>query len=333
MSDAGLQKTLSSLPGKRVLVVGDVILDEYVWGEVRRISPEAPVPVVDIRSHSHVPGGAGNAAANVVSLGGTALLGGVVGEDAAADSLVEALRQGGVDAGGLVREAGRQTTTKTRVIAHSQHVVRFDREHKAALSAAAEEALLRWVDRQLGEVDACVLSDYAKGAVTDRVAAHVLAGARRAGKPVVVDPKATDYAKYRGATVLKPNLAEAERFLRQEIRDADGLLEAGRCLVGALDGSAVLITRGAEGMSLFRRGAPPLHVPAVARHVFDVTGAGDTVISTLALALAAGAPPEQAVALANLAAGVAVGKVGTARVTLAELRAAGRAELAYCEPF
>jgi D-glycero-beta-D-manno-heptose-7-phosphate kinase len=332
MSDADLHRTLASLPGKRVLVVGDVILDEYVWGEVKRISPEAPVPVVDIRSQSHVPGGAGNAAANVVSLGGTALLGGVVGEDAAADSLAEALRRGGVDAGGLVREPGRRTTTKTRVIAHSQHVVRFDREHKAALSAAAEEALLRWADRHLREADACVLSDYAKGVVTERVAAHVLAGARRAGKPVVVDPKAADYARYRGATVLKPNLAEAERFLGREVAGADGLDEAGRRLAGLLDGTAVLITRGAEGMSLFRRGAGPLHVPAVARHVFDVTGAGDTVVSTLALVLAAGAPLEQAVCLANLAAGVAVGKVGTATVTPAELREAVAAAAAPSWP-
>jgi D-beta-D-heptose 7-phosphate kinase/D-beta-D-heptose 1-phosphate adenosyltransferase len=311
---------LSIFPGRRVLIVGDVMLDEYIWGEVRRISPEAPVPVVEIRRRTYVPGGAANTAANVVSLGGTALLGGVVGGDPAATHLGKALEQGGVHATGLMVDAERPTTTKTRIIAHSQQVVRADWEQCRPLPASGEDALLAWVERQLPAVEACILSDYAKGVISVRLAEQVIRGARQAGKPVVADPKGTNLAKYRGATVVKPNLHEAGQLVKQEIHDDAALLEVGRQLIGMLDGAALLITRGAQGMSLFRHGLPPVHIPALARNVFDVTGAGDTVIGTLAMSLAAGATLEQAAQLANRAAGIAVGKVGTTAVTLEELQ-------------
>jgi D-glycero-beta-D-manno-heptose-7-phosphate kinase len=322
MREKPFRELLAAFPGRRVLIVGDVMLDEYIWGDVRRISPEAPVPVVEMQRRTYVPGGAANAAANVVSLGGVALLGGVVGRDHQAEQLGAALRLSGVEANGLFRGDGRQTTTKTRIIAHSQQMVRVDCEQRAPLSLSEEDRLLQWVETQLPGAAACILSDYAKGVVSPRLAEHVIRMARQVGKPVVVDPKGTNYAKYRGATVIKPNIHEAERFAKQEITGERSLLEVGRQLAGVLDGSAVLVTRGAQGMSLLRSGFPPAHIPAVAHNVFDVTGAGDTVISTLAMALAAGSTLEQATHLANRAASIVVGKVGTATVTLEELKIA-----------
>jgi D-beta-D-heptose 7-phosphate kinase/D-beta-D-heptose 1-phosphate adenosyltransferase len=316
-----LSKLLAAFPARRILVVGDVILDEYLWGEVRRISPEAPVPIVEIRSRTYVPGGAGNAAANVVSLGGQAFLGGVAGRDHPVEQLREALTRQGVDTGGLVLDSERSTTTKTRLIAHGQQVVRMDSEQRTLLPPPVEDTLLRWIDSHLSRADAYILSDYGKGVISNRVAEHIIQGARERRKPVIVDPKGTNYAKYRGATVVKPNIHEVQHVLKEEIEDNAGLLEASRRLADLLDGAALLITRGPEGMSLFRPGLAPLHIAAVARNVFDVTGAGDTVVSTLAMALAAGSALEQAVHLANQAAGIVVGKRGTATVMLDELRA------------
>jgi D-beta-D-heptose 7-phosphate kinase/D-beta-D-heptose 1-phosphate adenosyltransferase len=230
------------------------------------------------------------------------------------------LRVADVDAGGLIAHPARQTTTKTRVIAHSQQVVRIDREDDTPLDPEAEDRLLRWAEEMLVTADVCVLSGYAKGAVSPRFAQTMIELAGRAGKPVVIDPKGTDYTKYRGATVIKPNAHEAERVLGEAIHGEAGWLRAGRRLTAMLSGTAVLISRGPEGMSLFQEGPPPLHIPSLARNVFDVTGAGDTVVGTLALALASGASLEQSAHLANRAAGVVVGKVGTATVTLAELQ-------------
>jgi D-beta-D-heptose 7-phosphate kinase/D-beta-D-heptose 1-phosphate adenosyltransferase len=322
MTETRSHTRLAASPGKRILLVGDVILDEYIWGDVRRISPEAPVPVVEVRRRTYLPGGAANAAANVVSLGGDALLGGVIGRDSQAGQLCEALAQAHIAADGLIVDPERLTTTKTRIIAHSQQVVRMDSEHRDPLPSATEDALLLWAVRHLANVDACILSDYAKGVVSPRLAQEFIRRARQAGKPVVVDPKGTDYARYRGATVIKPNIHEVERVLKQEIHDDADLLQAGSRLTASLDGTAVLITRGPRGMSLFRPGVAPVHIATVAHNVFDVTGAGDTVVATLAIALGAAVSFEQAVVLANQAAGIVVGKVGTATVTLDELRGA-----------
>jgi D-beta-D-heptose 7-phosphate kinase/D-beta-D-heptose 1-phosphate adenosyltransferase len=315
-----LEDIIGAFDGKRVLGLGDLMLDEYILGDVRRISPEAPVPVVEVLNHTHVPGGAGNVAANVVSLGGVALLGGVVGKDHQADRLREALVRKGVALDGLFTALDRQTTTKTRIIAHQQQIVRVDAEQRAPLSMSVENELLDWAEQQMTQVDACILSDYAKGVVSQRVATHFISLARRARKPVVVDPKGTNYVNYRGATVVKPNVHEAERAVKLEITCAATLEAAGRQLLDRLEGGSLLITRGPQGMSLFQYGTEPVHIPSVAREIYDVTGAGDTVVSTLALALASGATLEQAAHLANAAAGIAVGKMGTTAVTLAELR-------------
>jgi D-beta-D-heptose 7-phosphate kinase/D-beta-D-heptose 1-phosphate adenosyltransferase len=339
-----MDKLLEAIEGKRVLVLGDTMLDEYIWGEVRRISPEAPVPVVAVRSRNCVPGGAGNTARNIASLGGHALLVSVIGGDTQATRLRAALEQPGLDLEGLLVDADRATTTKTRIVAHHQHVVRIDDEELTPLSGELEDRLLRSLEQQLSSAQACVLSDYGKGVVSARVAQHFIGLARAAGKQIVVDPKGADYAKYRGATVVKPNIDEA-RLVCPQVADSGprtrgsrqtqtaacdagllnlaqavlNLLNAGNDQSGGLRPTALLLTRGPEGMCLFEPGAAPLHIASMARDVFDVTGAGDTVAGTLALALAAGASLAEASQLANRAAGIVVGKVGTAQATRAEL--------------
>jgi D-beta-D-heptose 7-phosphate kinase/D-beta-D-heptose 1-phosphate adenosyltransferase len=323
MTGPGDEQIVRAFAGKRILIVGDVMLDEYVWGKVGRISPEAPVPVLDFTHRTCQPGGAANTAANVLSLGGTALLGGAVGPDPQGTLLLDLLRGAGGDVQGLVVAEGRWTTTKTRLIAHNQQVVRVDYERTDPLSAAREDELLGWAQGQVGQVDACVLSDYAKGVVSQRLAQRFIHLARQSGKPVLVDPKGTNFAKYRGATLVKPNLHEVERFLNHEVKEEGAFTDAGHRLIDVLEGSAVLITRGPEGMSLFRSDGPEVHIPSTAQAVYDVTGAGDTVAGTLALALAAGATLEQAARLANRAAGIVVGKVGTAQVTPEELLSGG----------
>ncbi len=325
MKAESVQELVAGLAGKRVLVVGDVMLDEYVAGKVGRVSQEAPVPVVETEHRRWTPGGAANAAANVTALGGRAVLVGVVGHDAQARRLREVLSRRGVQTEALLVDRQRPTTTKSRIVAGGQQIVRVDTEHRAALSETLEDLLLRRSRRCLQRADACILSDYGKGVVSPRLARCLISMLRRAGKPVVVDPKGADYAKYGGATVITPNLQEAQRALRLDPGEETDVLDMGRRLLKVVEGSALLITRGSQGMSLFREGAPPMYVPTEAQEVFDVTGAGDTVVGTLALALAGGAPLEQAVQLANHAAGVVVGQFGTSTVTPEDLAGAGLA--------
>jgi rfaE bifunctional protein kinase chain/domain len=317
--DLHISEAADRLAGARVLAVGDLILDEYLWGEVTRISPEAPVPVVDVRGRTLVPGGAANVATGIVALGGTALLGGVIGADAHGEQLKRALAERRVDCGGIVIDASRATTTKTRVIAHSQQVVRADAEQRGPLTPELEDALLEWAAAQVSSVDALVISDYAKGVVSARVAQGLIQLARTDDTPVVVDPKGTDYTKYAGATFLTPNVHEAERAANIVVERAEDLQELGRRLGTMSPGSLFLITRGAEGMTLASPSGS-LHVKAAAHEVYDVTGAGDTVAAILGVALARGLSAETAVSLANAGAGIVVSKVGTATVTLDELR-------------
>lgn len=314
-----LAELVSALREKSILVLGDVMLDEYIWGEVRRISPEAPVPIVEARRRTYAPGGAANVAANVSSLGGQVYLASVIGRDYSGDCLRGELVQRGVDVSGMLASADRPTTTKTRIVAHNQQVVRVDSEQRHPMSVDIEDALIKWIAAKLPSVDACVISDYGKGLLSERLTQVLIQAARQAGKPIVVDPKGTDYAKYRGATLVTPNVLEAERAAHLEVNGDGDLGHVAERLHDILEDSAVLITRGADGMSLYMNGEVPINIPTVARQVFDVTGAGDTVIGTLALALATGAPLELAVRLANIAAGVVVGKVGTATVSPNEL--------------
>lgn len=298
-----------------VAVVGDLMLDEYVWGDVHRISPEAPVPVVRVRERTHIPGGAANAAAGIVALGGTAQLIGVVGDDEPGRALLAALAERGIGRDGVVSANGRATTTKTRVIAHNQQVVRTDVEELEPPDHGLDEQLADAIAQAADGSSAVVVSDYGKGAVSGRVAAAAVSSSPG---PVIVDPKGGDYAKYRGATVITPNVHELELATRVQVVGDDTLAEAAGLLRAQLDGTAVLVTRGAAGMALFGEGMR-VDIPAVAHSVYDVTGAGDTVVAVLATALGAGAELEEAARLANRAAGIVVGKVGTASVELAEL--------------
>jgi rfaE bifunctional protein kinase chain/domain len=315
---------LAGMRGRRVLILGDLMLDEFVWGHVSRISPEAPVPVVRVTGQSFHLGGAGNVAANVRALGGVAWLAAVVGEDTAGERLRAALEAAQVDAELAVDRDGRPTTVKTRIVAHSQQVVRADREDPTEVRGRTERTLLDSLTRRMPGADALVISDYQKGVVTPRLLSKVLALARRRRVPVLVDPKVRHFRLYRGAALVTPNQLEAEQATGLQATRLDELEFVGRRVLSLLRCRAALVTRGEHGMSLFERGRPTLHVPATAREVFDVTGAGDSVIATMALALGGGATMAEAAVLANAAAGVVVGKVGTAQASVGELLAAVR---------
>jgi len=313
---------LRAMRRARVAVLGDVMLDEFLWGKVARISPEAPVPVVEVERQSFHLGGAANVAGNLRALGGSAVLFGVVGQDAGAELLGEALSHAGIVGRLQVANQGRPTTVKTRIVAQGQQVVRADREQSDDIPEAVQDRLLASLRQELPGCQALVVSDYQKGVVTERLLRKVLALARRQRVRVLVDPKLRHFARYRRVFVVTPNQSEAEQATGHSLRDSAGLLAAGRRILALLDCEAALITRGEHGMSLFERGRRPLHIATAAREVFDVTGAGDSVIATLALALAAGARLAEAALLANYAAGVVVGKLGTAQAEADEIVAA-----------
>lgn len=313
---------LDRFTGRRLLVPGDLMLDEFIWGEVRRISPEAPVPVVEVRRESWHLGGAGNVVSNLAALGAQAIPIGVIGDDAAAARLREQLAERGIESGGLIRDASRPTTLKTRIVAHSQQMVRADRESRAPVSSEIEDAVIAVFNDLIAAADAVVVSDYDKGLLTPRVLESILSAAQQARKPVCLDPKIRNFAHYRPVTIITPNQSEAERATGIEITDEKSLLAAAQRIREMLDCPHVLITRGEHGLSLLSENNSFIHIPTVAREVYDVTGAGDTVIATLALAIAAGAQVAEAAVIANHAAGIVVGKVGTATASRAELAAA-----------
>ncbi len=312
---------VAALGGHEVVIVGDVMLDRYWWGSVTRLSPEAPVPVVLKQRSSAAPGGAANVAANVASLGGLPRLVGVVGADDAGRELAAELARRGLATDDLVIDPARPTTVKTRVVAVSQHVVRVDEETSRPIDGAIAARAVERARVRLGRARVLVVSDYAKGVATPDLLRALVPEVRRRVGHVVVDPKGHDYARYRGATMVCPNRGEALAAAGLGGDEPDAIARAGAALLGDV-ADAVLITLGDAGMMLFERGRAPLAVPALARAVYDVTGAGDTVIATLSLALAAGAGLEAAVRLANVAAGLAVEQVGTTAVTAAQLEEA-----------
>jgi D-beta-D-heptose 7-phosphate kinase/D-beta-D-heptose 1-phosphate adenosyltransferase len=314
-----LRAIVARFAGRRLLVLGDLMLDRYLWGRVDRISPEAPVPVVEIERESFALGGAGNVAANLKALGAEPILIGVVGDDPDGAHLRAAFEQRGIDTRALVVDATRPTTVKTRIIAHSQQVVRADRESRGDLAGSALQQTLEALDREVGGCEGMVVSDYGKGVVNAVTIAKALASARERGIRVSVDPKESHVDAYRGVSILTPNQHEAGVMAGRRIRDDDGLREVGWGLQKRLDAEALLITRGADGMSLFERGGRYTHLPTVAREVFDVTGAGDTVVGVVALALACGADFPSACTLANHAAGLVIREVGTTSVSPLEL--------------
>lgn len=315
---------LDSLGGGRVVVVGDLMLDLFVFGEVTRISPEAPVPVVRVTRETERLGGAANVALNVQSLGGRVTLVGVVGEDLAADRLARATRECGVKAR-MVPISGRPTTVKTRVMAHRQQMVRTDHEVSDPIEPTVEKKLLAEVTRVLGRGSALIVSDYQKGVVTKAFMRALIQLARSRGVSVLVDPKVRNIGFFRGAFLVTPNQKEAEEITGIAIHTDEDAERVVRRVAKRAGTEGALVTRGEEGMSLGLRVKGKFrywHVRSAAREVFDVTGAGDTAIATLALALVAGAEPYEAMVISNLAAGVAVGKLGTSSVTAAEIRSA-----------
>ncbi len=316
-----LESLLDGFGRVRLLVLGDLVLDEYLWGDVDRVSPEAPVPVVHVRDESVVLGGAANVARNAVALGGEVALCSVLGDDAAGRRVADLLKDLGVDSGPLISVPGRPTTRKTRIIARSQQVVRFDRETLEPLDPAMGRRLLEALERALPSVDGLVVEDYGKGVLSRRIATAAMRGASEVGVPVVVDPKVA-VAPYRGAALLKPNLREAESLAGVSIRGPEDLERAAQRLRRKIGGGAVVVTRGGDGMTIFEGDGAGRDVPTVAREVFDVQGAGDTTIAALALALRAGGSLPEAAVIANAAAGVVVGKVGTATASRDDVRAA-----------
>jgi D-beta-D-heptose 7-phosphate kinase/D-beta-D-heptose 1-phosphate adenosyltransferase len=323
-----LARLVRAMQFRRVLVVGDVMLDEFLWGRVSRISPEAPVPVVEVTRQSFHVGGAGNVAANVRSLGGRAALVGLVGADDAGARVRQALERIGVEPQLVVSSDGRPTTVKTRIVAHHQQVVRADREQAGPVGRPALRALVAALRARLAAAEVVIVSDYHKGVVSAGLLRPLRASARARGLSVLVDPKLGNFRHYRGVTLVTPNQHEAEQATGLVLRGEREVEAAGRRMLTRLGCRGVLVTRGEHGLSLCQRGRRALHVRAAAREVYDVTGAGDTVIATLALALAAGASLAEAAVIANQAAGVVVGKLGTAQVSADELLRALRASAA-----
>ena len=315
-----LEKLITSFGQLRLLVVGDVMLDEYLWGDVERVSPEAPVPVVHVKRESRALGGAGNVVRNIVAMGAECVVCAVVGNDWAGDRLIDLLTDLGVDPSGVVRVGDRPTTRKTRVEARSQQMVRFDRETDEPIPSSASRRLLRVVDAALPGVQGVILEDYGKGLLPVRLLRAVMRRFNQAGIPVAVDPK-TSVAAYRGADLFKPNLREVAALTGARIRSEHELYRAVARLRRRLGPGDIVVTRGSDGMTIFEGDAAPVDVPIARSEVFDVQGAGDTTIAALALTRLAGGSLLEAAVVANTAAGVVVGKVGTATANPEEILA------------
>lgn len=315
-----LLAAIDRFPEIQVLVVGDVMLDSFIWGKVSRISPEAPVPVVDVTRETRLLGGAANVVNNLISAGGRARLAGVIGRDRQARAIARMLGERGVDRDGLIVDPDRPTSMKTRVVAHAQQVVRFDREDRTPLSREVNEQLLDFIAAAAADVSAVIVSDYGKGVINRGLMNGLRRIFKSPGRILAVDPKVNNFPLYRKVTVITPNHHEAAQGAGLTIDSEAGLRKAGRKIMADLDCASVLITRGEQGMTLFEHDGVISHIPTVAREVFDVTGAGDTVIALLTLGLAAGLSLYEAAVLANFAAGVVVGEVGTSAITAAKLK-------------
>lgn len=319
MDRKSIESLFNRIGSIHCLVIGDLMLDEYLWGKAERISPEAPVQVVDVLREELRLGGAGNVVNNLTELGAQVTVCSVVGEDDNGQALLTAFGVKHVDTDAIFRDPTRRTSRKTRVVAANQQIVRIDRESRDELSASMEQRVCAWISANAGRFGVILLSDYLKGVLTPLVIETVIAAARAAGIPVLVDPKGSDYTRYRGATILTPNRKEAEAAAGVAIRDIPSLTRAAGAIMDKAGLEHLLITRSEEGMSLFSQEGDPVHIPTVAREVFDVSGAGDTVLASLAIGMAAGLGMVEAARLANVAAGIAVGKLGTSTVTPAEI--------------
>lgn len=314
-SESRLRDLVQGFKDKRIAVVGDIMVDKYVWGNVSRISPEAPVPVIEVEKETERLGGAANVANNIKSLGGEPLLVGVVGNDANGTLLSKLLAEQGCPTYGIVSDASRPTTIKTRVIAHSQHVVRIDNEQKRDISFTVQEQILSVLRGNINSIDGIILEDYNKGVIVKTLIHQIVELAREHKKIVTVDPKFQNFFEYKNVSVFKPNRKEVEEALGTKLNTEEEIREAMMLLKKRLNADNVLLTRGEHGMSLLDRQGTLNHIPTRARHVADVSGAGDTVIATLTIALASGASIQEASSLANFAGGIVCGEVGIVPIT------------------
>ncbi len=317
----GFELILDRFDGAKVVILGDLIIDQYIWGKVKRISPEAPIPVVEVVRENFSLGGAANVASNLNALGASVEICGVVGDDAYGGMLMDMLKEKGIETRLVVKDPARPTILKTRIVAHKQQVVRVDREDTSSVEGECLEEMRKHLKATIPNVDAMILEDYGKGVIQERLLGEIVPMARGLGKIVTVDPKRDHFPFYKGVTAITPNRAEAEEATGIPITDEKSLHEAGGQLMERLKCDAALITMGSEGMCLFKEGDAPLKIPARAREVYDVSGAGDTVIAVFTSALVAGGTFRQAAMLSNVAGGLVVEKLGTAVVTRDEIRA------------
>ncbi len=309
-----IDEIFESVGGNQIIVIGDLMMDRYFWGEVNRISPEAPVPVVEVKEETLLLGGAANVATNIRKLGDDPYLIGVVGNDIRSETFSILLGDKGIRSDGIVMDNGRPTTIKTRIIANNQQVVRADHESTAEIGPQVQEEILDKVKSQIDNARGLIISDYGKGVITETLLNHVIALCREKDVFIAVDPKDVHFRSYRKVSVITPNHLEAGFAYGKRIRNEDDLREVGWGLLDMLDAESILITRGPQGMALFEQGEKLTFLPAAARKVYDVTGAGDTVISTFVSAVAAGASLPEAAFISNQAAGLVVAEVGTAQV-------------------
>lgn len=322
-----IREILAGFKKRNILVVGDLMLDKFIWGKVSRISPEAPIPVVEVESVSTMPGGAANVVNNICSLGGRGHSAGVVGRDAEGRDLIRLLGERGADTAAVLASSSVETIVKTRIIAHHQHVVRIDREHSIKEDSVLTKKLLALIRTGMRKMDAIILEDYGKGVLTDDLVRAVVDLARHRKIIVTADPKIEHELDFSDIDAITPNYSEAFYFAGMNSKKGDSVEEAGKALLRKWKGAAVLVTLGDRGMCLFQTGKKPRHISTAPKDVFDVAGAGDTVIAVLTMALASGADMYEAAVTANLAAGVVVQKSGVETPRREEIIEAAKTEL------
>jgi D-glycero-beta-D-manno-heptose-7-phosphate kinase len=320
MDGTRLKEYVDRFASASVLVVGDIIMDEYVWGDVRRISPEAPVPVVEVDRETKMLGGAANVVHNMATLGAKPILCGVVGGDRTGRNLLQMISRMSLSTEGIFTEGDRPTSIKTRVVANHQQVVRFDRETRRGILPETQGKILRFIEKHMDRLDAILVSDYGKGVISSPLMEGLRDLVKGSSTIIAVDPKLGNFKYYREVDVITPNHHEAGAFCGFEIFDDESLERSGKWILDHLNCRAVLITQGKKGMTLFQAIGEVTHIPTVARKVFDVTGAGDTVIGTLCLGLASGVDLKSAAIISNFAAGIVVGEVGTSAVRGEDLK-------------
>ncbi|MFH2047351.1 MAG: D-glycero-beta-D-manno-heptose-7-phosphate kinase [Pseudomonadota bacterium] len=313
---------ISKFKDCKIFVIGDLMIDEYLWGDVDRISPEAPVPVIAVNKEDSTLGGSGNVINNLVALGAKVFAAGVIGADRSGNMLIKKFAALGVDVQGIIQEPGRPTTRKTRIIAGNQHVLRIDRETIKTISNYTFDKIIHFIENKIQEADVVIISDYGKGLISKKLISKIVKTAKKYGIVTITDPKGLDYSKYSGVTLITPNMKEAALASGIEIKNNSSLLKAGEKIIESTGVPNVLITCGKDGMVLFEKGKRPYKIKAKARQVFDVSGAGDTVVAILGLCTAFGTPFKVGASIANTAAGIVVGKIGTATVSEEELSAA-----------